>query len=86
MKKGRSTIHWFDGLRDRQPFGIAALDDLATPQIDSDYKEIAAFANVTWHVNDRFDITAGAAWRRTSRSAHQITAGNPIIVGTMPTS
>ncbi len=66
----------------RQPFGIAALDDLATAQIDSDYKELAGFANATWHINDRFDVTAGARLAKNEQSAHQITAGNPIIVGT----
>jgi iron complex outermembrane recepter protein len=65
----------------RQPFGIPGLDELATARIDSDYKEIAGFANATWHITDRFDVTGGARYAKNEQSAHQVTAGNPFIVG-----
>ena len=66
----------------REPFGIPDLDTLGTARIDSDYKEIAAFTNVTWHINDRFDITAGGRLAKNKQSARQQTAGNPFIIGT----
>lgn len=65
----------------RQPFGIPLLDNLATAVIDSKYKEIAGFANVTWHATDRFDITAGGRLARNDQSAHQVTASDLGLVG-----
>jgi iron complex outermembrane recepter protein len=68
-------IHQFIGSVDlptRQPFGIAILDDLATLSLDSKYKEIAGFTNVTWHATDRFDITAGGRFAKNDQSAHQV--------------
>ena len=59
-------------------FGDPVLDDLARARIDSDYKEIAGFANVTWHLSDRFDITGGGRLARNEQSAHQTSAG-PLI-------
>jgi outer membrane receptor protein involved in Fe transport len=66
----------------RQPFGIADLDTLATARIDSKYREIAGFTNVTWHLSSRFDITAGGRIAQNKQSARQITGGSPFIVGT----
>ena len=64
-----------------QPFGIDLLDNLANARIDSKYKELAGFANVTWHATDRFDVTAGGRLAKNDQSAHQITSGNPFVVG-----
>ena len=44
-------------------------------RLDSKYKEIAGFTNVTWHATDRFDITGGARWAQNKQSAHQVTSG-----------
>ncbi len=63
-----------------QPFGIAALDDLATARVDSKYRELAGFANVTYHLTDRFDITAGGRFANNKQSAHQRTDGTPPII------
>jgi outer membrane receptor protein involved in Fe transport len=63
-----------------QPFGIPALDDLATARIDSKYRELAGFANVTYHLTDRFDITAGGRFANNKQSAHQRTDGTPPVV------
>jgi outer membrane receptor protein involved in Fe transport len=43
---------------------------------------LAGFANVTWHLSDRFDITAGARSAKNTQSSVQTTSGNPIIVET----
>lgn len=56
----------------RQSFGLPFLDDLATLDLDSKYKEIAGFTNVTFHATDRFDITAGARWAHNEQKAHQV--------------
>ncbi|GAA4748043.1 TonB-dependent receptor [Sphingomonas daechungensis] len=64
-----------------QSFGIPLLDDLATARIDSKYKEVAGFANVTWHATDQFDITAGARLAKNDQSAHQVTASALGLVG-----
>ena len=64
-----------------QPLGIPSLDDLADLTLESDYKELAGFANATWHVTDRFDITAGGRLAKNDQSATQASSGNPILVG-----
>lgn len=69
-------------LTTREAFGVVALDELATARIDSKYKELAGFANVTYHLTDRFDITAGGRLAKNDQSATQTTAGNPVVVGT----
>ena len=54
------------------PFGVPLLDDLATLELSSRYKEIAGFSNVTWHATDRFDITLGGRVAKNKQSARQI--------------
>jgi outer membrane receptor protein involved in Fe transport len=49
--------------------------------IESRYREIAGFANVTWHNTDRFDITAGGRLSENKQKATQVTSGNPLLVG-----
>lgn len=55
-----------------EPFGIPPIDDLATLSLNSKYKEIAGFSNVTWHLTDRFDLTAGGRFAKNKQSAHQV--------------
>ena len=64
-----------------QPLTVAAARDLGIAQITSRYREIAGFANVTWHLTERFDITAGGRLSENKQSAEQFTAGNPLLVG-----
>lgn len=64
-----------------QPFANPVLRDLATAVVNSRFREIAGFANVTWHVTDRFDISAGGRLSQNKQSAQQSTAGNPLLVG-----
>jgi len=64
-----------------QPFTNPLLRNLAAAVLDSNYREIAGFANVTWHATDRFDITAGGRWSENKQSAQQTTSGNPLLVG-----
>ena len=59
-------------LETRQSFGIPFLDDIASLSLDSKYKEIAGFTNVTWHATDRFDVTVGARLAKNDQSARQI--------------
>jgi outer membrane receptor protein involved in Fe transport len=62
-------------------FTDPVLGDLAVARLDSDYKELAGFANATWHATDRFDITAGGRLSKNKQSATQFSAGNPFLVG-----
>jgi len=64
-----------------QPLGIPLLDDLAALTLESDYKELAGFANVTWHITDRIDITGGGRFAKNDQSATQTSSGNPFVVG-----
>ena len=82
--KEKGKIDQFIGSEDLttgDSFGIPALDELATARIDSRYKEVAGFANVTWHATDRFDITAGGRIAKNKQSAHQVTASDLGLVG-----
>jgi iron complex outermembrane recepter protein len=51
------------------------LADLLFLELDSRYKEIAGFANVTWHVSDQFDITAGARLSKNEQDSSQVVGG-----------
>lgn len=51
------------------------LHDLLFLSLDSRYKELAGFANVTWHATDRFDITAGARLSRNDQHSEQVVGG-----------
>jgi outer membrane receptor protein involved in Fe transport len=86
--KEKGKIDQFIGsidLTTREPFDVPglteALGELATARIDSRYKEVAGFGNVTWHATDRFDITAGARVAKNKQSAHQVTASDLGLVG-----
>ncbi len=39
--------------------------------IESDYREVAGFANLTWHAGERFDIDLGGRYSDNKQSAHQ---------------
>ena len=51
------------------------LADLIFARVDSRYREVAAFTNVTWHLSDRFDITGGARLSRNKQRAEQVVGG-----------
>jgi iron complex outermembrane receptor protein len=60
---------------------IPGLDDFVVALVPSDYKEIAAFANATLKVTDKFDITAGVRFAHNKQGFHQITYGIEAIIG-----
>jgi outer membrane receptor protein involved in Fe transport len=64
----------------RQSFGIPALDDLGTALVDSKYKEIAGFANATYHLTNRFDLTVGGRLAKNKQSVHQSTDGTAPVI------
>jgi outer membrane receptor protein involved in Fe transport len=50
-------------------------------RLPSKYKEVAAFANGTLHVTDRFDVTAGGRFSHNKQNASQVLSG-PLVGGT----
>ncbi len=54
---------------------IDGLPLLGNARIDSSYKEIAGFANVTVHLGERFEIGLGGRYSRNDQSAHQVSDG-----------
>ena len=52
-------------------FGGQTLQHFVTATILADYEEIAAFASATWHITDRFDITAGGRYSHNEQSSIQ---------------
>jgi iron complex outermembrane receptor protein len=57
--------------------GIPTLADLS---LDSSYKEIAGFANATWHVTPRFDLSLGGRASHNKQNASQVADG-PLVGG-----
>ncbi|MBT2135367.1 TonB-dependent receptor [Croceibacterium sp. LX-88] len=58
---------------------ITGLPTLGYALVESSYREAAAFANLTWHVADGFDIDLGGRYSDNKQSAHQVTDG--LLVG-----
>ncbi|MEH6791826.1 TonB-dependent receptor [Parasphingorhabdus sp.] len=54
---------------------ITALGTLAIATLDSEYEEIAGFANATVHLGDRFDIDLGGRYSHNNQNALQGTDG-----------
>jgi outer membrane receptor protein involved in Fe transport len=63
---------------------IAGFPTLAIANISSKYEEIAVFANATWHMTDRFELSAGARQSQNDQSAIQNTDG-PLAGGSLVT-
>jgi len=57
--------------------GVPALADLS---LDSNYKEVAGFANATWHVTPRFDLSLGGRASHNKQNASQVADG-PLVGG-----
>lgn len=53
----------------------AGVPVLVTAQLGSDYEEIAVFANTTWHVTDRLELSLGARASDNDQSASQTLEG-----------
>jgi outer membrane receptor protein involved in Fe transport len=58
---------------------IPSLDGLVTVDLPSRYTEYAGFANVTWHIAPKFDLTGGGRWSHNKQSEEQDTNG--LLVG-----
>ena len=54
---------------------VSSLDGLITVDLPSTYREYAGFANATWHIAPKFDLTAGGRWSHNNQSDTQITNG-----------
>jgi outer membrane receptor protein involved in Fe transport len=64
---------------------IGGLDPLAVLALPSDYKEIAAFGNVSFHITDRFKLDAGARFASNEQDfAQVVTDGILVPLGTTP--
>src|SRR5205823_6523990 len=55
--------------------GEHVADGLIIVDLPSRYSEYAAFANATWHVSPKFDLTAGARYSHNRQSNAQDTSG-----------
>ena len=94
---GESVVDWLVGGYYTRETGIIAtnlnMDDPATNQpteslgllqttgLRSRYREYAGFANFTWHITDRFDLTAGGRYARNDQNGQQsrVTFGSPTL-------
>lgn len=54
---------------------VSALDGLIIVGLPSRYTEYAGFANATWHLAPKFDLTAGGRWSHNSQEDVQNTSG-----------
>ena len=58
-----------------QPFDDPLFAELFTLDLQSRYRELAGFFNVTWHLTDRFDLTGGGRVSKNKQSAVQSAGG-----------
>ena len=61
---------------------VAGLPVLAIATLSSKYEEVALFANATWHVTSRFELSAGARQSDNDQNAIQVTDG-PLAGGAL---
>lgn len=54
---------------------VPSLDGLVIVALPSRYSEYAGFANATWHIDPKFDLTAGGRWSHNRQSDVQNTNG-----------
>jgi iron complex outermembrane receptor protein len=57
------------------------IDLLIQPLIDSNYKESAGFADLTYHLNSQLEIQAGGRFSSNSQNATQTTTYDPTLAG-----
>ena len=55
--------------------GDRVLDGLLVVALPSRYREVAGFANATWHIAPKFDLTAGGRYSHNRQSSEQDTSG-----------
>ena len=58
---------------------IEGIPPLGFAMVDSAYRETALFANLTWHLAERFDLDLGGRYSWNKQRAHQVTDG--VLVG-----
>jgi outer membrane receptor protein involved in Fe transport len=54
---------------------VPSLSGLIVVSLPSTYSEYAGFANATWHISPKFDLTAGGRWSHNKQSDVQNTTG-----------
>jgi iron complex outermembrane recepter protein len=54
---------------------VSTLAGLAIIALPSRYSEYAGFANATWHIDPKFDLTAGGRWSHNNQSDTQESSG-----------
>jgi outer membrane receptor protein involved in Fe transport len=62
--------------------GGALLGLIEQPIIQSSYKEIAGFGDVTYHFNSQFDLQVGGRYSHNDQTTTQITNFNPLLGAT----
>ena len=63
--------------------GGTLLGLLEQPIIQSGYKEIAGFGDVTYHFNSQFDLQLGGRYSHNDQTTTQITNFNPLLAGAL---
>lgn len=61
-----------------EPDGTRSGVDFLTFRMPGKYQEYATFGNLTWHMTDRLDVTAGLRYARNSQRQEQIASGRLI--------
>jgi len=66
----------------RDPNGASATNDIFAFSGPGSFKEYAGFADLTWHLSSRFDVTGGARYAKNDQSQTQISSG--LLLGVAP--
>lgn len=54
---------------------VSSLDGLILVELPSKYREYAGFANATWHISPKFDLTAGGRYSENKQTVEQDSSG-----------
>jgi outer membrane receptor protein involved in Fe transport len=76
------TFEWLIGAYYTDEDSLIDQTILAVANVSSNYEEIALFANATWHVTSRFELSFGARQSENDQSAVQVTDG-PLAGGAL---
>ncbi len=67
-----------------RPRALLGRPEFLTAALDSIYKEYAGFANVTWHITPRWDVSAGGRYSHNEQNSVQITDGGFQVLQGLP--
>lgn len=77
-----SSNHQIVSAQDMAGARIPGLDPLALIALPSIYREYAGFADLTFHLTQKFDVSGGVRYSQNNQNFRQISSGFPALIST----